>query len=92
LACRSSWFLRRTVLVLPMLIGVTLLVGQLNEARQFNAFVPIGAALVVCTLRGRRRDLTRLDPAGIPNRREDAWMPVPRPAAAWPAARSTARR
>jgi hypothetical protein len=44
--------LRRAVVVLPMLIGLTVLVGQLNEARQFVAFAPVAFALLVCWVRG----------------------------------------
>jgi hypothetical protein len=43
-------FLRKAAIVLPMLVAVTLLVGQMNEARQFLAFVPVAIALVVCMI------------------------------------------
>jgi hypothetical protein len=44
--------LRRSVIVLPCLMFMTFVVGQLNEARQFDAFIPIFAALI-CAWIGR---------------------------------------
>jgi hypothetical protein len=44
-------FLRKTVVLLPFLLLMTLAVGQINEARQFLAFVPVALALVVCRFR-----------------------------------------
>jgi len=41
--------LQRCYVLLPMLVAVTLVVGQVNEARQFDAFLPIA---VVMLLRG----------------------------------------
>jgi hypothetical protein len=48
--------LRRAVAVLPMLIGLTVLVGQLNEARQFVAFAPVALALLVCWVQALAMD------------------------------------
>jgi hypothetical protein len=39
--------LRWTIVLLPVLWGMTLLVGQINEARQFVAFVPVATALLL---------------------------------------------
>jgi hypothetical protein len=39
-------FLRKAVAILPMLIGIALLVGQINEARLFLAFVPVALPLL----------------------------------------------
>lgn len=40
--------LKRSALVLmPLLLLTTLLFGQLNEARQFNAFMPVAIALIM---------------------------------------------
>jgi hypothetical protein len=44
------------VAVLPMLIGLTVLVGQLNEARQFVAFAPVALALLVCWVQALAMD------------------------------------
>lgn len=42
--------LRIASLILPMLLGITFLVGQINEARQFVAFIPIAIALLSCEI------------------------------------------
>jgi len=42
--------LRRSVVVLPCLLVMTFLVGQLHEARQFDAFLPIAVCLIVCRI------------------------------------------
>jgi len=42
---------RWAVLLLPMLIGMTLLVGQINEARQFVAFIPVATVLILAYFR-----------------------------------------
>jgi hypothetical protein len=42
---------RCAILLLPMLIGMTLLVGQINEARQFVAFVPVATVLILACFR-----------------------------------------
>lgn len=39
--------LRRSMVVLPCLVVMTILVGQLHEARQFDAFIPLVIALLV---------------------------------------------
>jgi len=43
--------LRWCVALLPCLAVMTFFVGQLNEARQFDAFIPVGVALTVCVIR-----------------------------------------
>jgi hypothetical protein len=48
--------LRRLLLLFPMLFGVTFLVGQLIEPRQFNAFIPVLIAVLLSAVR-RRLDL-----------------------------------
>ncbi len=45
--------LRRCVLVLPVLVLITLFAGQFNEPRQFDCFIPIVVALILCFL-GRK--------------------------------------
>jgi hypothetical protein len=40
-------FLRRAALLLPMLLTVTFLFGQLHEARQFNAMIPVLIAFIL---------------------------------------------
>ena len=42
--------LRRSLVVLPCLLVMTFLVGQLHEARQFDAFLPIAVCLIVCRI------------------------------------------
>ena len=42
--------LRRSVIVLPCLLVMTVLVGQLHEARQFDGFLPIAVCLIVCRI------------------------------------------
>ena len=42
--------LRRLVLLLPMLLGVDLLVGMVNEPRMFNSFIPVLVALLLTAL------------------------------------------
>lgn len=46
---------RWSIVLLPMLLAMTLLVGQINEARQFVAFVPVAAGLFVVAIEQRRR-------------------------------------
>lgn len=43
---RAPPALRWCALILPCLLVMTLLVGQLHEARQFDAFIPVAAALI----------------------------------------------
>ena len=50
--------LRRCLIVLPCLLAMTLLVGQLNESRQFDAFIPIAVALILGWIAAR---------AGVPS-------------------------
>lgn len=45
--------LRRCVIILPCLFVMTALVGQFNEARQFDAFIPVAMALMLCSLSAR---------------------------------------
>jgi hypothetical protein len=42
--------LRRTVILLPMLVATTFVFGQFHEVRQFDAFVPVLVALILCAL------------------------------------------
>lgn len=42
--------LRCCVVVLPCLLVMTFLVGQVQEARQFDAFLPIAVALICCAV------------------------------------------
>jgi hypothetical protein len=48
---RSTVEVRCAILLLPMLIGMTLLVGQINEARQFVAFIPVATGLLLSCFR-----------------------------------------
>lgn len=45
-------FLRRASVLLPLLVGITFIFGQLNEARQFAAFVPVALALMMSLVKG----------------------------------------
>ncbi|MYM65317.1 hypothetical protein GTP45_00535 [Pseudoduganella sp. FT55W] len=45
--------LRWCVALLPCLAVMTFFVGQLNESRQFDAFIPVGVALMVCAIRAK---------------------------------------
>ena len=40
--------LKKCVLLFPMLTIMTLFVGQLNELRQFDAYIPVAIALIMC--------------------------------------------
>ncbi len=40
--------LKRSIILLPLLFVTTFLVGQLNEIRLFDAFIPVGIALFLC--------------------------------------------
>jgi hypothetical protein len=42
--------LRRVTIILPCLEIMTFVVGQLNESRQLNAFVPVFAAMICAWL------------------------------------------
>jgi hypothetical protein len=44
-ARRATVEVRCAILLLPLLLGMTLLVGQINEARQFVAFIPVATVL-----------------------------------------------
>jgi len=39
--------LRRCTILLPLLLGIAILVGRLNEARLFDAFLPIAVVLIL---------------------------------------------
>jgi hypothetical protein len=43
-------FLRRAFILLPGLIGVTFLVGKFIEARQWDAFLPVGIPLILSSV------------------------------------------
>ena len=45
--------LRRAVILLPMLVATTFVFGQFHEVRQFDAFVPVLVALILCALPAR---------------------------------------
>ena len=45
--------LRRCVIILPCLFVMTAVVGQFNESRQFDAFIPVAMALMLCALNAR---------------------------------------
>jgi hypothetical protein len=47
---------RWMILLLPMLIGMTLLVGQVNEARQFVAFIPVATVLLLARFKDGTAD------------------------------------
>jgi len=42
--------LRRTIILLPLLATTTFVYGQFHEVRQFDAFVPVMVALILCAL------------------------------------------
>jgi hypothetical protein len=42
--------LRRLLLLFPMLLGIDLLVGMVNEPRMFNAFIPVLVAVLLTAL------------------------------------------
>ncbi|SIQ61433.1 hypothetical protein SAMN05880566_104235 [Janthinobacterium sp. TND4EL3] len=56
--------LRRCTIILPCLIAMTALVGQFNEARQFDAFIPVAMALMLCSLSARLDVPAKPSPAG----------------------------
>ena len=62
-------FLRRCTLILPCLLVMTTLVGQFNEARQFDAFIPVAMALMLCSLGARIGALA----APVPDAGAGAW-------------------
>lgn len=45
--------LRRCLIILPCLLTMTLMVGQFNEGRQFDAFIPVAVAFMLCALSAR---------------------------------------
>jgi hypothetical protein len=49
---RSPSFIRVSWLLLPLLIGSTLLVGSINETRQFVAFIPVAVVSAVYACAG----------------------------------------
>lgn len=59
--------LRWCVALLPCLAVMTFFVGQLNESRQFDAFIPVAVALMVCAIRAKSTSTAlqgQLNPAG----------------------------
>ncbi len=50
-ARRATLETRCAILLLPLLLGMTLLVGQINEARQFVAFIPVATVLLLAAIR-----------------------------------------
>jgi hypothetical protein len=69
-------FLRKSVAILVLLAGSTLFVGSLNEARQFLAFAPAAAALLVCWIRSPDAWATQRLLAEQPRRRRDDRSPA----------------
>jgi hypothetical protein len=55
----ASADLRRATVLFPLLCGVTFLVGQINEARMFDAFIPVALVLVLCAVKQLLRDEPR---------------------------------
>ena len=55
--------LLRCVIILPCLFVMTAVVGQFNESRQFDAFIPVAMAFMLCALNARLGAAARL-PAG----------------------------
>ena len=45
--------LRRCTLLLPMVLAVAFLVGQLNESRVFDSMIPVAVGLTLCAIRGQ---------------------------------------
>jgi hypothetical protein len=43
--------LRRLVILFPMLFGITFLFGQFHEPRQFDAFIPVLIAVLLCNVK-----------------------------------------
>ncbi|OBV40680.1 hypothetical protein [Janthinobacterium psychrotolerans] len=73
--------LRRCLILLPCLLVMTTVVGQFNESRQFDAFIPVAMALMLCSLGAR------LGVAAVPSPLEDSgWRPASLPV---PAARQS---
>ena len=62
--------LRRCALILPCLVAMTALVGQFNEARQFDAFIPVAMALMLCSLSARMGALA----APVPANEDSVWI------------------
>ncbi len=46
----ASKALKRCLILLPVLLIVILIVGQLNELRLFNCFIPVAIVLILCLL------------------------------------------
>lgn len=63
-------FLRRCTLILPCLVAMTALVGQFNEARQFDAFIPVAMALMLCSLSARMGAVA----APLPANEDSVWI------------------
>lgn len=56
--------LLRCVIILPCLFVMTAVVGQFNESRQFDAFIPVAMAFMLCALNARLGAVTTRVPAG----------------------------
>ncbi|STQ93394.1 Uncharacterised protein [Janthinobacterium lividum] len=57
-------------MILPCLVAMTALVGQFNEARQFDAFIPVAMALMLCSLSARLGALA----APLPVNEDSVWI------------------
>lgn len=66
---QASAMLRRVTIILPCLLLMTFVVGQLNEARQFDAFIPVTVALLCCRIQAMTARV-------IPNRASAAAAPL----------------
>jgi hypothetical protein len=42
--------LKRSIILLPLLIGVLFFFGKFNEARLFNSFIPVLVGLILCSI------------------------------------------
>jgi hypothetical protein len=47
----SDQFVRRTTVLLPGLVAATFVAGHFNEARQFDAYIPVAIALILAYVR-----------------------------------------
>ena len=62
--------LRRALILLPLLVITTFLYGQFHEVRQFDAFIPVIVALILCSIPGDipLRDLRQDSPGAVGSR------------------------
>ncbi len=49
---RAPQRLRRAIILLPLLAATTFVYGQFHEVRQFDAFIPVLVALILCGIPG----------------------------------------